>query len=309
MAGRYALVVTDDAPARSPDWRGALTVSRPVRRLRAGGWSDVEDSLAAEEPLEIRMQWRTAAGEVDRRNIAVTMRTPGHDFELAAGFLHGEGVLRSPDDVADIAYCLDEDVSEEQRFNIVTITLRPGLEFDSTRLERNFYTTSSCGVCGKAALESLEVSGCAAVEDGIQVDATAVMRMPAALREAQPVFSKTGGLHAAGLFAPDGTLTTLREDVGRHNALDKVIGRSLLDGTLPANSGVLMLSGRASFELLQKALMARVPVVAAVGAPSSLAVQLAESFNITLAGFVREDGMNIYSAAHRIGHNLRRRRG
>ena len=174
------------------------------------------------------------------------------------------------------------------------------LEFDVSRIERNFYTTSSCGVCGKAALDTLEVQGCAALDDPLRVSARTICSLPERLRAAQAVFERTGGLHAAGLFTPDGDLKLLREDVGRHNALDKLIGERFLAGATPLDGHVLLLSGRASFELLQKALVARIPVVAAVGAPSSLAVELAQSFNITLAGFVRRDGLNIYSGEERI---------
>jgi FdhD protein len=193
---------------------------------------------------------------------------------------------------------MDED--EDQAFNIVTVTLRPGLEFDPSRLERNFYTTSSCGVCGKAALESLEVQGCDIVPSGFKVSADVICSLPAKLRAAQSVFEQTGGLHAAGLFDRDGNLLSLQEDVGRHNAVDKLIGERFLADSLPLSDSILMLSGRASFELLQKALVARVPVVAAVGAPSSLAAELAEGVNITLCGFVRADSLNVYSVPERV---------
>jgi len=269
-----------------------------VTRLRAGTWSEDDDVLAAEEPLEIRLVWQDASGATQRKNIAVTMRTPGDDFELAAGFLHGEGIVRHREDVVDVAYCIDE--GEMQAFNIVNVTLAPGLQFDPARLERNFYTTSSCGVCGKAALENIETQGCETLPSGFSVSPDVIRSLPARLREAQAVFERTGGLHAAGLFDADGTLLSLREDVGRHNAVDKLIGESLLAGETPLTDRVLMLSGRASFELLQKALVARIQVVAAVGAPSSLAVELAESFNVTLCGFVRADGLNIYTAPERV---------
>jgi FdhD protein len=272
-------------------------VNRTVQRLRGGAWTRDDDVLAAEEPLEIRLIWKEGR-KTDTRDIAVTMRTPGNDFELAVGFLHGEGILASRADVADVSYCTDED--EEQAFNIVTVTLRPGLEFDPSRLERNFYTTSSCGVCGKAALESLEVQGCDIVPSGFEVSAGVICSLPAKLRSAQSVFEQTGGLHAAGLFDRAGNLLSLQEDVGRHNAVDKLIGERFLADSLPLSDSILMLSGRASFELLQKALVARVPVVAAVGAPSSLAAELADEFNITLCGFVRPDSMNVYSVPQRI---------
>ncbi len=271
-------------------------VGHEVRRLRSGTWSKDDDALAVEEPLEIRLIWKKGRTTVTR-NIAVTMRTPGSDFELAAGFLHGEGVIRAREDVADISYCMDE--AEDQAFNIVSVTLRPDLVFDASRLERNFYTTSSCGVCGKAALELLEVQGCDIVPTGFEVSAQVVCSLPGKLREAQAVFERTGGLHTAGLFDREGRLIVLHEDVGR-NALDKLIGERFLQGGLPLSDSVLLLSGRASFELLQKALVARIPVVASVGAPSSLAVELAGSFNITLCGFVKSDSLNVYSAPERL---------
>ena len=272
-------------------------VTRPVERLRKGAWSQDDDVLAVEEPLEIRLLWE-AAGQIVRKPIAVTMRTPGDDFELAAGFLYGEGIIAGQQDVVDVSYCTDED--EEQRLNIVNVTLRPGLTFDAARLERNFYTTSSCGVCGKAALDALEVQGCAVLPPGPVVTAETVCALPGTLREAQAVFERTGGLHASGLFTPDGSLLSLREDVGRHNAFDKLVGEHVLSGQTPLAEHIVMLSGRASFELLQKALVARIPIVAAVGAPSSLAVELADSFNITLCGFVKADGLNVYTGKERI---------
>jgi FdhD protein len=180
------------------------------------------------------------------------------------------------------------------------VTLRPGLTFDVTRLERNFYTTSSCGVCGKAALDALEVQGCEVLPDGPEVSAKVICALPGKLREAQAVFERTGGLHASGLFTAEGRLVSLREDVGRHNAFDKLVGERVLADKMPLGPHMVMLSGRASFELLQKALVARIPVVAAVGAPSSLAVELADAFNITLCGFVKADSLNVYTGEKRI---------
>jgi FdhD protein len=272
-------------------------VEHHVSRIALGHRTETEDVLAAEEPLEIRLIWQDGETAV-RKNIAVTMRTPGDDFDLATGFLHGEGIIRGRDDVVDVSHCTDED--EDQALNIVNVTLRPGLVFDGSRLDRNFYTSSSCGVCGKAALEAIEVQGCTALPAGFTVDSDVISSLPHSLRAAQAVFERTGGLHAAGLFDSDGSLICVREDVGRHNAVDKVIGDQVLTGRTPLDQRVLMLSGRASFELLQKALVARIPVVAAVGAPSSLAVQLADAFDVTLLGFVRDDGFNIYSGRGRI---------
>ncbi|MCC6388873.1 MAG: formate dehydrogenase accessory sulfurtransferase FdhD [Dehalococcoidia bacterium] len=277
--------------------RPARETHRPIQRFRDGAWVCVDDAVSCEEPMEIRLLWE-AGGGLQRRSIAITMRTPGDDFALAAGFLFGEGIVRALDDIVDVSYCPDED--EDQAFNIVTVTLRPGLEFDPSRLERNFFTTSSCGVCGKATLDALEVQGCAAVPPGLRVAPDAILAMPTALRHAQAGFAATGGIHAAGLFAPDGTLVAMKEDVGRHNALDKVIGEQLLAGRTDLGGHVLLLSGRASFELLQKALVARIPVVCAVGAPSSLAIDLAESFSMTLVGFVRPGNFNVYTGRERI---------
>lgn len=266
-------------------------------RFDSGAWSTADDLLAAEEPMEIRLLWE-ANGWSERKSIAITMRTPGDDFELALGFLYGEGIIHSREDVLDVAYCLDE--AEDQRLNVVTVTLRAGLTLDLDRIERHFYTTSSCGVCGKAALDALDLQGYTVVPPGPRVHANVIRSLPETLRREQAVFRSTGGLHAAGLFDLAGALLDLREDVGRHNALDKLIGHQLLQNQQSLAGRMVLLSGRASFELLQKALAARVPIVAAVGAPSSLAVQLAESFSVTLVGFVRPDSFNIYSGAARI---------
>ncbi len=274
-----------------------VQVVHPVIRVQPGAWQQSDDVLAAEEPMEIRLLWE-ADGWTERKSIAITMRTPGDDFELALGFLHGEGIITSREDVLDVNYCLDE--AEDQRLNVVTVTLRAGLTFDLSRLERNFYTTSSCGVCGKAALDSLDLQGYEPVPDGPMVHADVICALPETLRREQAVFRSTGGLHAAGLFDLQGNLLDLREDVGRHNALDKLIGHQLLQNEPDLAGRVVLLSGRASFELLQKAMAARVPIVAAVGAPSSLAVEVASTFNITLLGFVRPDGFNIYTGEERV---------
>jgi FdhD protein len=273
-------------------------ITHRVIRIRDGARSEADDLLAAEEPMEIRLLWE-ADGETRRESIAITMRTPGDDFELAAGFLRAEGIVANRDDVLDINYCLDE-LPEEQQLNVVTVTLRTGLAFDLAKLERHFFTTSSCGVCGKAALDALDLRGCEVLPSGPMVDAGVIRSLPDTLRQAQDVFRATGGLHAAGLFDADGRLLDLREDVGRHNALDKLVGHQFLRGHDRLADCLLLLSGRASFELLQKALVARIPIVAAVGAPSSLAVSLATTFNVTLLGFVRADGCNVYAGAERV---------
>lgn len=262
--------------------------------VRDGDARSQGDVVAAEEPLEIRV---ALAGAPERR-LAVTMRTPGNDFELAVGFLASEGVVRSRDDVEQVRYCVGG--PDEQQFNVVTVALRPSAQFDPSRLERTFYTTSSCGVCGKASLEALEMQDCPALPAGPAIDAGTLAALPDALRSRQRVFERTGGLHAAGLFDAAGTLQLLREDVGRHNTVDKLAGALVLEGRYPAGERVLAVSGRASFEIMQKALMAGIPFVAAVGAPSSLAVSVAEEFGMTLAGFVREGGFNVYAGPSRI---------
>jgi len=256
-----------------------------------------KDWVATEEPMEIRLLYHTSTG-MERLSVSITMRTPGHDFELAAGFLFSEGILKRDEDVETMAYCVED--AGEQRYNVVNVQLRRGVSFDPQRLARHFYTTSSCGVCGKASLEALEIQHGRALPLGTSVSARVVQALPERLQEEQPLFAQTGGLHGAGLFDVEGHLLCLREDVGRHNAVDKVVGHTLLSGKRTSGACVLMLSGRASFELLQKALVARIPVVAAVGAPSSLAVTLARTFNVTLLGFVDHHRFNVYSGAERL---------
>jgi FdhD protein len=266
---------------------------RPARvlALRDGHRTERADTLATEEPLEIRVEGPDQAPV----QVAVTMRTPGGDFELAAGFLFTEGLV-APGEVRRVAYCDDLD-DEAQRYNVVTVTLeRP---FDVERLRRNFYATSSCGVCGKAALDDVEVR-CAPVGDGPVVPAAMLASLPDRLRRAQRVFERTGGLHAAGLFHAGGEPVAIREDVGRHNAVDKVIGERFLAGDVPLAGHVLQVSGRASFEIVQKAAVAGIPIVAAVSAPSSLAVEAGERFGQTIVGFVRDGGANVYTHPERI---------
>ncbi len=253
--------------------------------------------MAVEEPLEIRVEF-LAGGSWDTRSVSVTMRTPGHDFELAAGFLFSEGILASREEVREIAYCRPEG---PQEYNVLSVRLRENVSFDPALLTRNFYTSSSCGVCGKASIEAVEVQGCEALPFGtLAVKAEVVDGLPELLRKGQAAFEKTGGLHAAGLFDSRGTLLMLREDVGRHNAVDKVIGHAFLEGSVPLGDKVLVVSGRTSFEIIQKALAAGVPMVVAVGAPSSLAVELAREFNMTLAGFARGGGFNLYAGRERV---------
>ena len=253
------------------------------------------DTLATEEPMEIRLV--TGA---DTQTVAVTMRTPGADFELAAGFLYGEGIVSSRDDIRRISYCVDPEVDAEQQYNIVNVELRPGLDYDIRSLERHFYTTSACGVCGKASLEQLELRGCPVIPPGPEVSAGKIYSLPEKLRQAQRLFDSTGGLHAAALFDTEGKLLALREDVGRHNATDKLVGWALLEGKLPLNEHIVMVSGRSSFEILQKCLTAGVPIVCAISAPSSLAVDVARDFGMTLVGFLRGEKFNAYAGDERI---------
>jgi FdhD protein len=263
--------------------------------LTAAGSEDRADTLATEEPMEIRLQ--TPDGS--QQTVAVTMRTPGRDFELAAGFLFGEGVLSGPDQVRRISYCADPDLTEEERYNIVTVDLTGPLP-ELPALERHFMINSACGVCGKESLEALRLRGCTPVGAGPMLRPDVVWELPDRLRSAQAVFARTGGLHAAGLFNAAGELLAVREDIGRHNAVDKLIGWAFLTGQLPLDAYLLLVSGRASYEIMQKALAARIPTVAAVSAPSSLAVELARDFEMTLIGFVRGRRFNVYADHGRI---------
>ncbi len=251
------------------------------------------DQLATEEPLEIRLTF-------PKQTIAVTMRTPGADFDLAAGFLYSEGVIKNREDIAKISYCVDQEIDGEQRQNIVNVTLKSELNLNLKTLERHFFTTSACGVCGKASIESLQIKGYSSLPLGLEVSAEIIYSLPEKLSTAQGVFKSTGGLHAAGLFDAQGELLKLREDVGRHNALDKLIGSEFLAGQLPLKNHIVMVSGRSSFEILQKCITVGVPIVCAVSAPSSLAVEIAKEFNITLVGFLRGRKFNIYSGVKRI---------
>lgn len=271
---------------------GRVTVRRPVRMLSASGQRRRPDSLAAEEPLEIR---------VGGKALAVTMRTPGHDVELAHGFLLSEGVLGSADDVYGARYCDGVDDQGRNTYNVLDVTLADGVAPPETGVERNFYTTSSCGVCGKAALDAVKLkTRFAPGESTFAVTPEVLAELPDTLRTQQKVFASTGGLHAAGLFRADGTLLVVREDVGRHNAVDKVLGWALLENKVPLYGVGLLVSGRASFELVQKAAMAGIPLLAAVSAPSSLAAELAEENGMTLIGFLRGASMNLYTGEHRV---------
>jgi FdhD protein len=275
--------------------RAASTTSLNITEVSDGKVSHRADRVATEEPMEIRL---LAGGR--RVTAAVTMRTPGSDFELAAGFLYGEGLLQTSADISGISYCVDKDLDETQLFNIVNVKLRTGFIPDLRSLERHFYTSSSCGVCGKASLESLDLRGCRAPAAGPQVTTEVIRSLPEALRAAQGIFESTGGLHAAGLFDSDGELVAVREDVGRHNAVDKLIGWALVQNKLPLEGKLLMVSGRSSFEIMQKALAAGIPMVCAVSAPSSLAVDVARRFDMSLIGFLRGSRFNVYAGRERI---------
>ncbi|HUP47375.1 MAG TPA: formate dehydrogenase accessory sulfurtransferase FdhD [Thermoanaerobaculia bacterium] len=253
-----------------------------TRRHHGGEMSIAEDLLAVEEPLEIR---------IGERPISVTMRTPGHDDALVAGFLVSESIVAERQAIASIRHWGSA--------NTVRVTLREGATVDFQRLQRHFYSTSSCGICGKTSIDALRVHA-RPLQSALRLDAGTLSAMPAALRRAQPTFDATGGLHAAALFSADGRLLSLHEDIGRHNAVDKVIGEQFLEGRLPLSEHVLFVSGRTSFEIVQKAVMAGIPIVAAISAPSSLAVRLAREFNVTLAGFVREERFNVYAGEERI---------
>ena len=258
-----------------------------------GNRSVREDYLAAEEPLEIR---------VGGTSLAITMRTPGHDVDLAAGFLVSEGVIRSGDDFLTARYCAGATAEGLNTYNVLDVTLSPGVPAPDPSLERNFFTTSSCGLCGKASIDAVRtLSAYDVADDPASIDPAWLITLPDVLRAGQEVFDKTGGLHAAGLFSvATGELLVMREDVGRHNAVDKVIGWAVKENLLPLRGTVLMVSGRASFELTQKASMAGIPMLAAVSAPSSLAAELAVELGMTLVGFLRGDSMVIYSRAERI---------
>lgn len=270
-----------------------------IDALRDAGDARRDDAIAVEEPLEIRMLREGARTPEDDnhgtgRSISVTMRTPGNDSELALGFLHGEGVIREPRDVIDVRPC-------GPTGNVVRVTVRTDLPFDETALSRNFYTTSSCGVCGKSSIDAVtQNAGRKLITSDLVIRESVLRVLPDTLRVAQREFIETGGMHAVGLFTADGELVSIREDVGRHNAMDKLVGAALKSAALPWTHNVLLLSGRASFELLQKAMMAGAPVVAAIGAPSSLAVELAESVGITLVAFLRPGGCNVYCHPQRV---------
>ncbi len=272
--------------------------SLPVEivKVNIGDSHVVNDLVAMEEPLEIRMSFEDA-GQKIQKNISVTMRTPGNDFELATGFLFTEGIIQSIADIESIQHC------NGRNENVVRVDLKDHVKVELNKLERNFYTTSSCGVCGKSSIEAVKTVcriDSAKHADAIFFPAEMIYTLPVILRSHQDVFDFTGGLHGCGLFHTSGKLILSREDVGRHNAVDKLIGAALQKALFPLNEYLLLLSGRASFELVQKAWMAGIKIIAAIGAPSSLAVQMAEESGITLIGFLKNKSFNIYTGSHRI---------
>jgi len=272
-----------------------------IRRFRRGelGTADDADLVATEEPFEIRLGYSRSDGSRAEEPVSITMRTPGHDEDLAVGFLFTEGIIRAGSDVQRVVTRGQQ--AADGLINVVRVELTPGVAVDFKRLERNFYISSSCGVCGKASIDAVAVQGQYDVgATDFHISGAALGQLPEALKTKQSVFEQTGGLHASGLFDAAGAVVALREDVGRHNALDKLIGHQLLKGKIPLSNNGIIVSGRASFELMQKAKMAGVPLVAAVGAPSSLAVGLAREFGITLVGFLKADRFNVYSRPDRI---------
>lgn len=290
--------------------RSPSVATVPMSRIDHGQKISQTDCLAIEEPLETRLDYLDHKANPpirQQRNLAMTMRTPGHDFDLAIGFLVTEGILnpqkKATEQIVRTEYCGPAQ-PHLGHSNIVKITLHEAVEIRWQSLERNFYTTSSCGVCGKASIDALRLKTKAQLAElrgpGFQFPAGLITSLPDRLRESQEIFQSTGGLHASGLFNLNGELEILREDVGRHNAVDKVIGRAFQENRLPLKNSVLVLSGRISFELVQKAAMAGIPMIVAVGAPSSLALQLAQEADITLAGFTRGERYNVYSGEERL---------
>ena len=270
-----------------------------ISRVDGDQDQNVSDVVAIEEPLEIQLSSSTAAGSA-AKSISITMRTPGDDANLALGFLLTEGIIESADQIMSVGH-RGEPTPESGLQNIIRVELRPDVDVDLDRLQRHFYTTSSCGVCGKTSLEALRVTGLVSLaRHGGKIAREVIVSMPDRVMDQQRVFATTGGLHAAAVFDPHGEIIVVKEDVGRHNATDKAIGALLQAGRLPGNTYGLLVSGRASFELMQKALVAGIPLLAAVGAPSSLAVQTAKEFDMTLVGFLRGAKFNIYAGADRI---------
>jgi FdhD protein len=306
------MAVMEETPQLRVSGNGRAVLSVSAERVTGFTSQTAEETLAVEEPLEIQLGYGAAESRAVK-SISVTMRTPGYDFELAAGFLMTEGVVRDVNEIERIAYAAGSNIDESAESstargvlpyqpwkNIVRVELATGVTVSLANLQRNFYTTSSCGICGKASLLALQTVCPPRRDNRFSISAETIYTLPARLRAAQSVFDRTGGLHGAGLFNAGGELLALREDVGRHNAVDKLLGAEFLGDRTPLRESLLLLSGRASFELLQKALMGGVAMVASVGAPSSLAVRVAKEFDITLVGFLREHHFNVYHGAERV---------
>lgn len=272
--------------------RPGSSVRTRIQRYDGGAWSVRPDTLATEEPLEIRL----AAGD-QHRTLSITMRTPGNDFELAAGFLFGEGVLQSRDELVGIRYCVD--AGDGQQYNVVSVDMRNLTALDRAPAERRFYSSSACGICGSAGIESLEQRS-APLSNGPIIDPRLITRLPAQLNDSQRLFASTGGLHGAALFTVQGTLLALREDVGRHNAVDKLIGWALMNNRLPLHNTIMLVSGRVGYEIAQKCIVAGIPILCAISAPSSLAVATARAFDMTLVGFLRGERFNVYTGSQRL---------
>ena len=270
---------------------------KKITKYSSGSFEEKTDNVAVEAPLEIRLGFGPEH-EREQKSISVTMRTPGNDEELAMGFLFTEGIIDSASDLLSIKHC--GDVKEEEKNNIIRAELKPTIKIDWSKLDRHFYTTSSCGVCGKSSIDAVKSNCLKPITSSVQATTSTILQLAEQLNSSQLVFSLTGGIHASALFNEQGNLLMVREDVGRHNALDKIIGASGLSNNLPLSESILLLSGRISFELVQKSAVAGIPIVAAFGAPSSLAIELAEEMNISLIGFLKKDKFNIYSGNEKI---------
>jgi FdhD protein len=273
-----------------------FVVPSKVKRINGQGASHEADLLAVEEPLEIRVGYGSETAR-EQITLAVTMRTPGNDFELVVGFLYSEGLIKHYGDVESMHYCTPR--TETEKENIVRVELKPAVVIDFKRVQRNFYTTSSCGICGKSSIETIQQQ-CEKVIDNYTVSSDVIQLLPERLQRAQTIFEHTGGLHGVAAFNLQGELLVVHEDVGRHNAFDKVLGEALIRDKIALYRSIMIVSGRASFELIQKAALGGVPMVCAIGAPSSLAVKLAQEMGITLIGFLRKDKFNIYSGEQRV---------
>ncbi|MCR9286846.1 MAG: formate dehydrogenase accessory sulfurtransferase FdhD [Bacteroidetes bacterium] len=272
-----------------------------IQKISKKSYLEIQDSLVIEEPLEIRIGYGSLQKRL-QKSISVTMRTPGNDFELATGFLFTEGIIKHKKDILKTEYV--PTFHQDSKENIVKIELAPSVEFEMANLERNFYTTSSCGVCGKASIEAVHSNEIPDLNTGYPIfEVSEILKFPDSLIQRQNLFEHTGGLHAAALFNSKGELTLIKEDIGRHNAVDKLIGSALLKNKVPLSDYLILVSGRAGFELVQKSIVAGIPILAAVGAPSSLSTKLADESGMTLIGFLKNEKFNIYTHSERINLN------